>query len=205
MPYTTQIPFSREIIDVVMVDPDAPLPKVVRRTGSSGAKPVVDTAKEMQEKRQLAEREQITKVLASLQETARTMVQEQKKAFLDLERLAVRLAVAVAERFIHEKIAKGDFAIENLVRTAVANLNATQQVVVRLRPEDISLLEQRLGPNIPLIPGNADVRLEPDPTINRGDCRAESGEVAVYSQWQQQLGEIREQLERTVGHAHTRS
>ena len=53
----------------------------------------------------------------------------------------------------------------------------------------------------PLFAPDANVRLVGDPTLGRGDCRAESGETTVFAELEVQLADVRHELLRSLGHA----
>src|SRR5262249_51863811 len=121
----------------------------------------------------------------------------------ELQRVAVELAVTIATRLIHDKVQANDFAVEELVRKVVEQLEPKQPVTVRLHPEDKALLERRLAGQ-PLVPADAaEVPGVGDTAVPRGNCVAEAGPVSMQSQLEKQLSDIREHLLRNVGHGRT--
>jgi flagellar assembly protein FliH len=206
--YEIAIPFSRAIRDVVRADPTMPL-AIPAAPAATPPRPTAEQEQEAaraaqaraeQEKRWHAEHEAIERTLTSLQEAVKGLEAQQRQRLVELQRMAVELSVAIASRLVHETLRAGDFAVEALVRKAVAKLEPRGPVTVRLHPEDVKLLEQRLKGQ-PLLPENADVHLVADPALGRGGCRAEAGDILVTSQWEGQLEEIRQHLLRSVGNA----
>jgi flagellar assembly protein FliH len=206
--YEIAIPFSRAIRGVVRVDPTAPLPPPVI-PAVTPPRPTAEQEQEVaraaqaraeQEKRWQVEHEAIQRTLKALTDAVQGLEAQQRQRLGELQRMAIELSVAIASRLVHETLQVGDFAVEALVRKAVAKLEARGVVTVRLNPEDVALLEQRLKGQ-PLLPENADVHLVADPALARGNCRAEAGDILVTSQWEAQLEEIRQHLLRSVGNA----
>jgi flagellar biosynthesis/type III secretory pathway protein FliH len=199
------IPFSSSIREVVLAPPDAS----VLPSSSPGvigppvpAERAVDPQVEAEAERlRQEERAAIERTLHAMMEAARGLATERNQRRTEMQRATVELAVTIASRLIHERIEAGQFALEALVRKTIERLEPNQPVIVRLHPDDITLLERRLGKNQPLMPDGTEVRLLPDPGLERGACRAEAGTVGVLSQWKDQLEEIRQHLLRSVAHA----
>jgi flagellar biosynthesis/type III secretory pathway protein FliH len=183
------LPVPPHLREVVLADPVVPLPPPLPTTP-----PVNDDQERL---RIQQEQEAVQGVLTHLTEVAAELHAQQRQRLEEMQQVAVDLAIAVASRLLHERIAAGDFAVESLVREAVKRLPATQPVTVRLHPLDLQLLEKRMGPNALLVP-DAAVRLVADASLERGDCRADAGEVGVLSQMREQLGEIRRHVLETL-------
>lgn len=178
--------------------PAAPPPVVEPSAPAERASPQPDV---LEERRHQDERAAIERTLAAMMEAARALAAERDQRRSEMQRVAVELAVTIASRLIHERIDAGQFALETLVRQTVERLDPSQPVIVRLHPDDIILLEKRLGNNQPLLPHRKDISIVADPGLERGACRAEAGAVRVLSQWKDQLEEIHQHLLRSVGHA----
>ena len=114
----------------------------------------------------------------------------------------MELACAIASKLIFEEVDSDRFPIANLVHEVISRLDTTAAAVVRLHPDDLTLIQQQ-----PMISGTGEDRsLEfvADPTLNRGDCKAKSGEISVVYQLRRQIDDLRRQLLSTVnGHAET--
>jgi flagellar biosynthesis/type III secretory pathway protein FliH len=94
--------------------------------------------------------------------------------------------------------------VETLARQAAARLNTDEPITLRLHPADLELLEKRLDGK-PLFAPDANIRLVGDPTLGRGDCRAEAGENVVLAELRAQLVDVRRELLRSLGHAELES
>lgn len=197
MVYEATISFRSVLQGVVLADPSAPFPAV----SLSAGEPPVPSHEDQQLQREATqsrqaqqEREAIEQVLARLTDVARTFEAQQRHRLGEMQQAAVELAIAVAGRLLHDKIEAGDFPVETLVREVVERLGPRQPVSVFLHPDDIALLQQRLGEKQALFPEATVVRLVPDAALKRGDCRAEAGEVSVLSHLEVQLNDLRQQL-----------
>jgi flagellar assembly protein FliH len=125
----------------------------------------------------------------------------QRGRLAEMQRVAVEVAVAVASHVLYERIESGDFPVEELVRAAVQRLDPRQAVTVRLHPEDLALLERRTAEEPLFALDTEELRLVADPALGRGDCRAETGDVAVMANLQEHLAEIRHDLLRALPEA----
>ncbi len=138
------------------------------------------------------DRAAVRELLAKLTEAVRQLAAARQRLPLDeLRQAAVELGMAVAARLIHARIAAGDFGIEQLVRDALDQLPGREPAVVRLHPEDVALLERRLNGDLAVFHADRALRLQPDPTLGRGDCRVQAGDLSVWSSLRAQLAEAR--------------
>ncbi len=147
-----------------------------------------------------ADRTRIEEVLGRLQAASSELRKDQNERLREWQRAAVELAMTVATRLLHERVATGDFPMEAKVRDMIAQLEEDSPVAIRLNPADIELLESRMGEE-PLLPGRDDPRLIPDATLARGDCRVEGKETMLLSDIGRELQEIRDELLRSLAHA----
>jgi flagellar biosynthesis/type III secretory pathway protein FliH len=108
--------------------------------------------------------------------------------------------MAIASHLVHQHLQTGEFAVEALVHKVVQRLQPTEAVKVFLNPEDWALLHQRQETK-PLQSGGPSLQLLADPALQRGDCRAESGDVGLLWQLEDQLSEIRRHLLRSLSEA----
>jgi flagellar biosynthesis/type III secretory pathway protein FliH len=145
------------------------------------------------------ERDAIQQTLARLREAASEIVGQRDRRRDEWQRAAVELAVTLATRLVHDEVQGGRFAVENLVKSMVEQLPPGEPVRVALHPDDLALLQSRLGDR-PLTEGK-EVRLAADSTLGRADCRVEAGDVMLVSQLEVQLAEMRRELLRSLGHA----
>jgi flagellar biosynthesis/type III secretory pathway protein FliH len=147
--------------------------------------PVVDHA--------ALERERMGKLLDVLERRAGEAQAIVAAPLDELARLAVEIGVAAAARLTHAKIAADEFGIETLIRGAIDRLPTRQPVEIHLHPEDVELLNKRLGDGGE-IAGKRTVRFVADSKIPRGDCKATVGDVEVWSEIATQLDELHDRL-----------
>lgn len=200
-----------------VVDPSAPLPPLnsppSARTGSPPApktspvpSPTVEELWQGEVGRRLeADRRTLEAIrdglLAEVGRFRREWRDEAAQRLAQSRRVAIELALTVAAKLLHQQIADGAFPVEELVRDMLGQLDGEQPVTVRLNPDDLALLGQRLEGR-PLVPeGAAEPRLIADPALGRGDCRVEADGRLLLSELAGQLTEIRNQLLRSLGHA----
>jgi flagellar biosynthesis/type III secretory pathway protein FliH len=140
----------------------------------------------------IRELQHVTKVVRSQLDG---MIQEFQEA-------AVELAHAVAAKLMFEEIDSNRFPIVNVVHEVVSRLDADNNSVIRLHPDDLALVQAHQAI------GDADneqsVRFVADSSLARGDCKGKAGEISVIYELRRQIDEIRRQLLSTVsGHAET--
>lgn len=219
------VTFKQRPSGLVLVSPDAPLspfkglnahhrpssapeqpvqPEAFVKVGPVAASPEpkpVDPWQTEVGRQVRAEEAQIRGVLKAL----KTAVDETRKHQTDrldqLQQAAVELALTIATKLLHQQIDRDEFPVESMVRDMADQLMDDVPSVVRLNPDDLLLLKSRLGDE-PVLPGQEEPRLMPDPSLARGDCRVEgkAGNMRL-SELPQHLAQIREDLLRRMGHA----
>lgn len=151
--------------------------------------------KEAEEKAQIdLEREAVERAVGELHETVRSLRDERQTMKAEMEQIVTELAVAIASRLLHMKISTGDYAVESLVREVMERLDSGQQVTVRLHPDDLALLHKRLDKQPSALDDGDHMQLVADPSLERGDCVASSGDLSVSSRMKDRLAELRDDL-----------
>ena len=136
----------------------------------------------------------LERLLANFDELTSDLHSQQRQRLAEMQRVAVEVAVAVASRLIHQRIEAGDVAVQSLVRQVAERLESRETLTVYLHPADLALLEQQAGDCQRLIPGEGSLKLIADASLNRGDCRAETGDMNLVLRIDQQLEEMRKHL-----------
>jgi flagellar biosynthesis/type III secretory pathway protein FliH len=206
--YQAAVPFRVVPFRVTLADPSAPLVPVGRPAAAalppepdpepaaevdSGAA-LREPEREREEQATREEREKLESLLGRLAEVVGDLRAAQRGRLHEMQRVAVELGVAVASHVLYERIESGDFPIEELVRAAVKRLEPRQAVTVRLHPEDVALLERRTSGEPLFALDTEEMRVVADTALARGDCRAETGDVAVLANLQEHLADIRRDL-----------
>jgi flagellar assembly protein FliH len=189
---------------MVLADPSVPLEPVRRAPPpppALPAQPVVcaeptpqDAEKEQAEQAAREERERLDGVLGRVLDVARDLRAAQRGRLEEMQRVAVELAVAVASHVLYERLESGAFPVEELVRATVKRLEPRQAVTVRLHPDDLALLERRTAEEPLFALDTEELCLMGDAALARGDCRAETGDVAVLANLEEHLAEMRRDL-----------
>lgn len=205
------IPLHTPLRGVLRIDPEAPLsplqlprPSIPEPTPSAPPPPAPVDAATLWEteigRELLKDRVEISRTLVSLTAAVSALEARQQQQLIEWQRAAVELGVTIATRILHDKIQAGDFPVETMVRQAAERLNTEEPITLRLHPADLQLLEKRLDGR-PLFGPDANIRLTGDPTLGRGDCRAEAGETVVLAELGARLADVRRELLRSLGHA----
>ncbi|MFN9717440.1 MAG: FliH/SctL family protein [Planctomycetota bacterium] len=115
--------------------------------------------------------------------------QIQRQSLEEMQGVAVELASAAASFLVGYAIDRDVFAIDDLIRKALHQLDADQPVRVRLNPADHELLKTLMKE-----PENArvlkDVSCIDDDSLNRGGCRVEAGRQVLVTDMHSRLEDI---------------
>lgn len=152
------------------------------------------TPSETQEEHAL--RQVLKRILGVVEE----LREQQQQRLMEMQQVAIELAVAIASHLMHEQIEQGRFPIEQVVRRVLERLPDAEKVTVYLHPDDLATLHQRLAETPTSLASwlAPTISLAADPHLARGDCRAETPEVQVRSLLDQQLADVRAQLLSTL-------
>ncbi len=200
MLYEAAIPFRVGPLHVVLADPRVPLEPLRVVVGpperEEHGEPIATgpSPEELREQAAREEREQLENLLNHVADAVRDLRLAQRDRLGEMQQVAVELAVAVATHVLYERIESGDYAIEELVRSAVKRLEPGSAVTVSLHPDDLALLERRQAEGTTAILTAEEMRLVADASMGRGDCRAETGDVALMSNLEEHLKDIRRDL-----------
>lgn len=105
-----------------------------------------------------------------------------------------RLSTEIARRILVQKIEKGDYKIETIVKEAIQNAPTAQNLEVYLNPADLEQCQKALKnePDCSL----TGLELLPDPNIGRAECRVKSPKGIVESFIDVHLERISEALKK---------
>jgi flagellar biosynthesis/type III secretory pathway protein FliH len=167
----------------------------------STADPQTRALAEIAAAKELEQREggAIAVALAGLAEAAGSLTSSRNELLSEMQQAAVELATAISMRVTYDKLQTDRFAIEELVHAVVGRLGSTGPVQVRMHPDDLALLERRLGEGRSV--EHDAIHLTPDDTLGRGDCVADAGDVSFASYLEEQLSGIRQHLLRKLSDA----
>jgi flagellar assembly protein FliH len=108
--------------------------------------------------------------------------------------MVVDLALAVAERILHAQIARDPAAILNVVRNALALLPSPGEIVIRIHPDALALLQAHRDALEDIVPDATSLRIIGDPSLSVGGCVVETPHSLVDATFPAQLEEARRRL-----------
>lgn len=213
LPFECQLRFHRRLRNVRLVPADAltaetatvpapqpkpappPPPAPAAPTPTDTTRAEADAARERQQ-----DRERLEAALDQVRTAVADLRKDRASRLQDWQTAAVELALTIATRLLHERVASGDFAIDGKVRDMIVQLGDDVPVTVRLNPTDLELLRDRMGSD-PLSGDYADPRFVADPALTRGACQVEGRESMLMSDVASELTEIRDEMLRRLGDA----
>jgi flagellar assembly protein FliH len=149
-----------------------------------------------QQARAVAELEEQKAELAKTYQTLRVIADKLNQFYTDVlaghkDEIA-RLSVEIAKKVLMQKIEKGDYKIEAIVKEVLKNAPAHQDIVVHLNPDDIVRCQklQEDDPNS----GFAKIKFVADPGIGRAECLVETPKGIVKSLIDEHMERIIEAL-----------
>lgn len=105
-----------------------------------------------------------------------------------------RLSVEIARKILMQKVEKGDYEIESIIKEALKNVPSNQDVMVHLNPEDLEKCRkaQQDGQGSVL----TGIKLIPDPNIGRAECLLESPKGIIRFMIDESLERIGKAIEK---------
>ena len=115
----------------------------------------------------------LSQVAAKLQESCAEVFARHREEI-------AKLSVEIARKILMQKVEKGDYEIESIVKESLLHAPSRQDVVVRLNPEDLApcLKAQQQDEQGGVLAG---VQLVADPSIGRAECILESPKGIIKS------------------------
>jgi hypothetical protein len=133
---------------------------------------------------------ELRQMLANTAELVMELQDQHRQSLHEMQEVAVELATAATSWLTGVAIDRGEFAVDDLIRKALNQMEIDQPVRVRLNPGDHELLK-----NLMRDPAGRrmleNVSCFDDPALSRGSCRVESGRRIVLSDMESRLENIR--------------
>ena len=133
---------------------------------------------------------ELRQMLANTAELVMELQDQHRQSLHEMQEVAVELATAATSWLTGVAIDRGEFAVDDLIRKALHQMEIDQPVRVRLNPADHDLLK-----NLIRDPAGRrmleNVSCFDDPELARGTCRVESGRRIVLSDMESRLENIR--------------
>jgi len=139
----------------------------------------------------------VTDLLESIHEAVAELEARRKNSLIELQEVAVELAMAAAGHVVRQALDQGQFAVGAIIDEMLQRISPHEPVRITLHPEDLRLLTAA-GPT-PWPEGLVEFR--PDASTPRGKCRAVAGSRTVISDWRTHLQEARAALHEELEHA----
>lgn len=198
---THRVVFSHPLANVAVVSPTAPLPPFRRPaepTAVQSSEPVpppadFDLAKELR-----ADRARIQAVLDQFRTATADLRSRQAGDMDQLREVAVTLALTIASRVFHRAVTAGEFPLEQIAYELTAQLVNEEPARVRLNPDDLALLTERLDGQ-PLLPAG-DPKVVADQTLARGTVAVDGTTQTLRADPVRTLNDIRDEMMRSIAH-----
>jgi hypothetical protein len=133
---------------------------------------------------------ELRQMLANTAELVMELQDQHRQSLHEMQEVAVELATAATSWLTGVAISRGEFAVDDLIRKALSQMEIDQPVRVRLNPADHELLK-----NLMRDPAGRrmleNVSCFDDPSLSRGSCRVESGRRILLSDMESRLQSIR--------------
>ena len=104
------------------------------------------------------------------------------------------LAIEIARKILVQKVEKGDYEIETIVKEALKNVSTRQEVNVYLNPKDLEQCQKILDSEQE---GSlTGIKFNSDPNIGRAECLVKSLKGNIHSFIEEHLEQIGEALKK---------
>ena len=155
---------------------------------SANPRPAAKQTKLTQEKVELS---QICRTLGNI---VSELNQFRDKIFAEHRESIARLSVEIARKILMQKVLKGDYEIESIVKEVLKNAPAHQDVVVHLNPDDIVQCQKlQQGDTADALSG---IKFIADSNIGRAECLLETPKGVIESLIDKHLEQIGKALEK---------
>lgn len=140
------------------------------------------------------QKERLAQVCQALQDAANKVNEFHENLCKGHKEQIAKLSVEIARKILVQKVEKGDYEIESIVKEALKNSPTREDVAVHLNPDDLVQCQkvQQDEPNGTL----AGVRLVADPNIGRAECLLETPKGIVESFINEHIERIGEALKK---------
>jgi flagellar assembly protein FliH len=138
--------------------------------------------------------EQLQSVLHALGQAAAEIGRSREAWQKQWEEQAIRLAVAIAERIIRREVSAHPEITLDLLRETLQMAAGSQQLTIRLHPQDCEILGAQAESLAKRFSGLAAVEIVADATLTSGGCRIETAQGNIDAALETQLQRIAQEL-----------
>lgn len=126
----------------------------------------------------------------------KTIPQIKKDILQKGEEQMVKLAIAIAEKILHQEVATRKEVIIEALKNALKNITETEGMKIRLNPQDFRYMMEIKNDFLQSFEGIHNVMFEEDPSIKRGGAVVETLFGEIDARLESQLKEIKLALTR---------
>lgn len=143
----------------------------------------------LQDGKNLAERG-LLNVFRGLRGAAEDLQGLREKVLRDSEDDLLALVIAISRKVIHREVAQDQQTVRRLIRAAVADLHDSDDVVIRVHPDDYALLNSSQDQSLRSELEAIKFTFRADTTLTPGSCQVETSLGTVDASLEAQLEEI---------------
>lgn len=189
MSQTVTIQLERPIASVKVVDDICVEPKL---PDNNEVKSHAERAKLMRNLE--AQKAEFSQDCQALKALIARLNQFYNKAISEHKEEIAKLSVEIARKILVQKVQKGDYEIESIVKEALKNAPSHSDLVVHLNPEDLVQF-QKLQQN-DAASTLSGIKFVSDPSIKRAECVLETGKGTIESLIDERLEQISKALKK---------
>ncbi len=120
--------------------------------------------------------------------------ERKEKFFEENELVVVRLAFEIAKKVIHQEVSANPDLVLYVVREALKKASNSQNLVIKLNPQDVAVLERGKDDRLPELKKFDRLEIVPDESIERGGCILDTDSGLLDARLEVQLKKIEEAL-----------
>lgn len=141
------------------------------------------------------EKVELSQICRTLGNIVSELNQFRDKIFAEHKESIARLSVEIARKILMQKVLKGDYEIESIIKEAIKIAPAHQDIVVHLNPDDLVRCQKlQQGDTADALAG---IKLIADSNIGRAECLLETPKGVIESLIDKHLEQIGKALEKT--------
>ncbi len=133
-----------------------------------------------------AQQAKMQQACKALESAAAQLNDTRNQLVSDAEEQLLELAIGLAGKAMMREIEDGRHRIEPLLKEALLRVGGRQDVVVYLHPEDLAQCQVADGQ----LPELANVKLQADQVVHRGQCLVETSQGAMISSYTDRLEDL---------------
>ncbi len=141
-----------------------------------------------------SERQKLQVVFETVEKAAEELGKRRKELYLDAERAAVELALAIAARVVSHEVSANQETIVGVLKRALEKVIDQEKIKIRINTLDLQLVNES-GFGVSNVNDQVrEVIMEGDNTISRGGCIIETGFGSIDARIESQLQAVEDLL-----------